>query len=242
MKSIYQKSNRIIIWLGLQYKNSKYAIEFLSNIDRFGDLKALYNSILEIAPQEAVANLISKKHLAATVHLCVRLYWRRVWILQEVALAREINLYCSGHSIHWDILRNAFDNIHRDPNFFFETLPGLDLLQSIIFRYWGPNILEWGKSKESQPPLSSLLLKRKTKLSKDPRDKIYGLLNLLDDGGQQRTFPVDYERDFKEVFIDLAWFLVTTESSLNILAMSQRSCNKETCHHGSQTGQIILLA
>jgi hypothetical protein len=58
MKSIYQKASRVAIWLGPQYKNSEYAIEFLSEIDRFGGLKAFYDSILEIAPQEAVANFI----------------------------------------------------------------------------------------------------------------------------------------------------------------------------------------
>jgi hypothetical protein len=43
--------------------------------------------------------MIGVQDLEAASTLFLRHYWRRCWILQEIAFAREIHLYCGEDTI-----------------------------------------------------------------------------------------------------------------------------------------------
>ncbi|KAL6898785.1 HET domain-containing protein [Trichoderma evansii] len=54
--------------------------------------------------------LWSARQVKAILALCEMNYWRRVWIIQEIMLAKEVTIYCGSKSITW----NKFEQLVKD--------------------------------------------------------------------------------------------------------------------------------
>jgi hypothetical protein len=71
MADIYGKASRVVAWLGTAYEQSDDAM--IGLLRSTGDEQAL-----ELIPW-----------ILAVVHLCSRSYWSRLWVLQELKLAKQ---------------------------------------------------------------------------------------------------------------------------------------------------------
>jgi hypothetical protein len=80
---IYGKAYRVIVWLGTAYDQSDDAMSGL--LSSKGGEQAL-----ELIPW-----------ISAVVDLCSRPYWCRLWVLQELKLAREKEVMCGSKVISW---------------------------------------------------------------------------------------------------------------------------------------------
>ena len=92
MSEIYSQAEEVLIWLGNEWGNSDMAMGSMRKISELASGTAE-------APKER--NLIAdyKRHRAAWTaigKLCQRGYWQRMWIIQEVQLARKLYIYCGG--------------------------------------------------------------------------------------------------------------------------------------------------
>jgi hypothetical protein len=141
---------------------------------------------------------------------------------------------------------NAYGILKDDSKFLSKEFKRRDpsSLHFAVLDLGGPNSLDRPESKVGRSTfLSHLLVRHKSKLCSDPRDKVYSLLNLLDPDEMPKSCPIDYTLDVMEVFITLARFLITTKSSLDVLAISREM---EALHHfclrGFQIGPILLIA
>jgi hypothetical protein len=125
-------------------------------------------------------------------------YWKRLWIVQEVVLARDLRIQCGESSIEWFVmgkflacLKYTCDSDYRGPRY----IPAL--------RYTPAAKLGYFRSETKQSWLRDLILSkslatfRNAKCS-DPRDKIYGLLGLSNDRNDS-IYP-DYNRSLLELY------------------------------------------
>ncbi|ETS76634.1 hypothetical protein PFICI_12021 [Pestalotiopsis fici W106-1] len=225
MTSIYAKAKSVAIWLGPEADNSQSAIGFLK------DLSDRSNSGQEIKSWIVSPEL--QQDLAAVGGLFSRSYWKRLWVVQEVYNASNITVYCGSSKIAWRALNEASDIFDRyesviDAHFAnistdrrrYPTLPVSFKHVKALF-YEGPRSLLDRRELRNQGEavLLHVLRRCRSKLSEQPKDKVYGLLGVLPEPVRSQ-FPVDYNDSVKEVFTNVVDFLIYTTRSLDVICES----------------------
>ncbi|RDW71867.1 hypothetical protein BP5796_07901 [Coleophoma crateriformis] len=138
------------------------------------------------------------EHLA---ELCNIGYWSRIWIVQEVGLARTIHILFGFDVLEWDAfssLRQWLDNnslgssVHEVPRRLDEAINSIkDSMPAHLDRQWiYPRLV---------PSFESLLLTCRYSICQDPRDKIYGLLGLAKDVSEG-DICIDYQQTPLELY------------------------------------------
>ena len=132
MKDIYARAWRVVVWLGPKAKNSDLAmmaVQFLSIQSQ--EKEPLHVIYLRFDRYIIRIPCLQWKHthtrirmrqtvLWAIYHLLTRTYWRRLWIIQEIALAARQspvlcgNSLCEDSCILLDDVYNALQVIQRD--------------------------------------------------------------------------------------------------------------------------------
>ena len=135
--------------------------------------------------------------------LANRPYWSRVWVIQEFLLGRDVNIYCGATWQSWVDFKDLLG---------YQTKGG-DYLQS-TFDYskhesgsWAAWPLVTGRHPDRHPelpqPLYELLINHRNSQCKDPRDRVFALLGLMEADERQfleRFFP-DYTMSEDDVVI-----------------------------------------
>ena len=93
MTLIYSKAEEVIAWIGEESDDSALVIDQMRN-------RSPYPS----DSQDDVPINFIKSFIA----LCKRLYWERIWIIQEIAVASDVVVLCGREEIKWEQLFRAF--------------------------------------------------------------------------------------------------------------------------------------
>jgi ankyrin repeat protein len=219
MGFIYKKAERVIIWLGAATPETDVVLEFLQRLERksykyqcsswkasdgrwqelwwaLGDEHRRY-----IAPEsrssEASVLLATPDQQDGFEDLLRRRWFRRVWIIQEVANARSARVVCGSKSVSARI---------------FAIMPPLMRIrfesqcQSILDIMPGPsrNHSWWTRERD----LKRLLLQFQGSEASDPRDHIYALLSIASDGYSNNILVPDYNKSLEDVIKDTVAFLL----------------------------------
>lgn len=177
MRLIYQGAERVRVWLGEAYEDSSDGFQFIRELVVLCDSP---NRKKEI--KDKLRNPESLKPLTAVVSLFKRVYWDRVWVIQEIASAKQLVVHCGPDSISWHEM-STVSPIFKDHN--------LDLSQVFTERrtaigvliYNGPSSLasvNRAAATGEIPKLDflELLFEHDRKLSTNPKDKIYALVGI----------------------------------------------------------------
>lgn len=188
MSKIYSCATGVLSFVGTNTKNVKVALGFIKVLNQAPSNKMLLGYIRHwkyLAYWTAVADLLERE------------YWKRIWIVQEVAVARNVIIYFGQQTIEWQAISKLYDGLlslsddltpkpylPKHISKLLITVPAmLHKLRASLFG---------NKSFESHGwPLQALLRAFHRSLSSDPRDKIYGLfglqhLELVQDDGDER--------------------------------------------------------
>ncbi|KAH8765311.1 heterokaryon incompatibility protein-domain-containing protein [Diaporthe sp. PMI_573] len=191
MAKIYESAESVITWLGKSDDHIEQAFAHLEALATSTYLPAFGTRPPSDYTGEMVANIVSsREHWESTAKLFERTYWKRAWIIQEVALARQVIVYCGKHSISWSILSKASHNISTGTwREYFETRDEKLTLQALELRrpssYAIPTILKAVKDSMKSDHwatilLHSLIRSRDFKATNE-EDKVYALLGLIQD-------------------------------------------------------------
>jgi hypothetical protein len=177
MSRIYSNSASVIIWLG------DIPLAYPRKDDRFNDQD------LDVG----LTNLLLRNK-----------YFTRMWIIQEILLAKKIKLYLNGYRcIKWSTIHkmykcNAPPYIPTDPlprallHFAFETVvQHLPLVQLLVAFSFSPCECE------------------------DPRDKVYGLMGIV---RAQDKLVVDYRKSVFEVYLDAIMIMLRCRSACYLVS------------------------
>ncbi|KAK0641445.1 heterokaryon incompatibility protein-domain-containing protein [Cercophora newfieldiana] len=179
MPDIYSRAKTVIVYVGESDTNSSLALKVIADGD---------------------ATNITNRHLVRQelVSLWSRRYFSRVWVLQEVALARRAVLICGNTTIPWRCLLP-------------QHLTSLGILEQP-----GP-----GSPRSPDPPAAVHFDHRAFTIPErfldlldfasgcqatDLRDKVYSLLGLLP-GGTIQGIDVDYSMNVEDVYANTALVL-----------------------------------
>ncbi|OAQ63723.1 heterokaryon incompatibility protein (HET) domain-containing protein [Pochonia chlamydosporia 170] len=183
MGEIYQNAMEVFIWLG---DGSNTTDSLLDDI----------NNQKEVSP-------------TALNDILERSYWKRLWIQQEVTLAKHIRVFCGSKSVTWDTLASLIA-ARKDPlqskGAEFQSRPLYDSEARTLLEYrkklWGDESLT----------LLELLAHSNTSECFDCRDKVFGLLSIASDCKQLRADMVDYSLDPVGLFLGVKRFYFQKQS------------------------------
>jgi hypothetical protein len=204
MGLVYQSAQCGLLWMGGESAKYRYAMYVLGH--RFSEDEK--KAAAEFA--RLVRNKSSMwSHLVAFFEAPV---WQRMWIVQELALAREVRVMCRFKELDWNSLR-IVANILTSPRYVEQVPPssaeGLVQVTSISsLRAWKP---------PADRPWGDLLLLWYAfgwATCHDPRDKIFAILNIVTD--KLGIIP-DYKIDADELFCSVARKYILQRRDFKIL-------------------------
>jgi hypothetical protein len=116
MRDIYQQADGVVIWLGPSKPETGLAFELLRSLEPSGTGDLLFGTQpmtgREPQLQNEAIDIIRRLVISNPEKMeCVQIFfsdvltrdwWRRVWILQEAALARSLVVKCGDQELEWD--------------------------------------------------------------------------------------------------------------------------------------------
>jgi hypothetical protein len=201
MPNIYSRAVRVVVWLGPQSYDSALALECVETVS--SNIKVDWGTVTMVpfsAQSEAFwidrdAELpFSEAQLLAVSSLLSRSWFNRLWIWQEIRLARDAIAMCGPQSVPWSAIRATVFRIYAgiQPQFFLENFSREQ--QEILYDLCKGNRFA---------AFRKLLNQTKTCLCSDPRDKIFALLSLIRPAEKKVEIEVDYAKNVYEVYQDV---------------------------------------
>lgn len=196
MRQIYESATRVVIWLG----SSPWCLE-----DAFSRAKQ--------RPTPIVYNYGTVR---AVSKLLRRGWWQRVWVVQELVVAREVMVQCDSVSLPWDSFVQLVETCMRMPWFrdrgtFVDEYHALKHYRETRLQDINP---DYG--------LLSFVYAFRQKMASEPRDKIYAFLGLVRPQDPSAfSIPPDYKLSHTSLCHSFAVNCIRETQSLNILAYAQ---------------------
>ena len=133
-------------------------------------------------------------------HLLSLRYFRRVWVIQEVALAREVCLHVNNNVL-------LLDSAVMDR---MESLRKQNRLRI-------PSALKWSTCRTIEAGIVACLQAAMECNATDPRDEVYAVLSLMEPQARS-LIPVDYSLDLDVVWGNAIAAIIITQGNLDILS------------------------
>jgi hypothetical protein len=208
MRQIYEKAQRVVIWLGIERDESNLAFKFMAFISADRRKHAMKAEKFK----EEIKYSGFGQELEAVQKLFQRPYWERLWIIQEVVVAQNAELHCGKEHISWEEFSRFLICLEgREIQLRSHTKSVLE--KSLAFsldRYRVYHQTDYSN-------LIELLEAFSSSLCFEVRDKIYGLVGLARDAAY---FRIDYLRSIYGIFVDVIELQEKEDCSL-LVACSQ---------------------
>ncbi|KAJ3525108.1 hypothetical protein NM208_g11783 [Fusarium decemcellulare] len=209
MRRVFSAASSVIVWLG----------DPQGNVDSTLDMVLDYNR-REVP--EAVFDY-PEKPLIGLSNLFRRSWWKRIWIVQEVVVARELVILLGRTIFPWSFLANMCWGIQQNefrPEFGFFFRP-------ILWSCGYQKFVALDNFRQHRVmTLVGLLRSTQDYQASDPRDKLYALLGVASDVSAEDIIP-DYTRPVQKVYEDLVKFMAVQRRSLDILPSGRLSSSDQ---------------
>ncbi|KFA79197.1 hypothetical protein S40288_02391 [Stachybotrys chartarum IBT 40288] len=195
MARIYTQAETVLSWLGEATQHSATGMEILS-----------YLSSNEPFNDNSPWNRLNGPEIVLGLHdILQRHYFQRVWIVQEAALGRRIQMQVGDVSIHWHKAEDARRFLARikllevSPAWHSGELRAVDLrpIRELLEQSVASRDREMGISRAAT--LLDLVHTMRHMQSSDPRDKIFGLMGLAPPAEIAGFFP-DYADSWERTY------------------------------------------
>lgn len=210
MRQIYENAEQVLIWLG----PSNRGIDSLMDLARRWDYQTSQRpgahraqgwidswiklTADETGPYKEELTAVRRNSLQ---EMLSRAWFRRVWILQEVASAKRATILCGSKAIPsrgFSLLPFLLDlNPEEHIQAVLDILPGYRRKET-----W------WGKKQN----LETLLVKFGTSKATDHRDNIYALLGIASDARASNTLRPNYQVSLGRAICHTISFLLFDEA------------------------------
>ncbi|KAF2124667.1 HET-domain-containing protein, partial [Dothidotthia symphoricarpi CBS 119687] len=208
MGSIYGHAERVVIWLGPATLATDVVMSSMQLLAREANKHAcrrwevsdkrwykLWSIGQPLSPDSFHEGFIIQQREGMDT-LLSRPWFKRVWIIQEVANARSAKVVCGTKSISTHIFAIYPSLLDVEPESHCQAI--LDIMP-------GParNSSWWIENRS----LHTLLLKFRGSEATDPRDIVYALIGMSSDGSSTDKLVPDYDKSMEEVVRDTVAFL-----------------------------------
>ncbi|KAK3995919.1 heterokaryon incompatibility protein-domain-containing protein [Cladorrhinum sp. PSN332] len=221
MRDIYSSAERVYVWLGRGTKHTLFAMEMVSNGNLVDTITTCRPFLVRQGLQSRSSETRSECMQAIYKLQCLQSgldeiwrnpYWNRLWIVQEIVLAKEVYVIQGGQKLSWDELRQVapyreqiedylreiekngviFDHPELFRLRFLRTAPALLTVIKCRDQY------HKASQEKRKIDLKSLLELHNHRESTNPRDMVYGLLGL-----SEQQLGVDYAKHPSHILLDV---------------------------------------
>ncbi|RKK77250.1 hypothetical protein BFJ71_g16774 [Fusarium oxysporum] len=214
MKSIYQRARRVVAWIGEETESVHLAKNLLRH------LRCLHQDSADFTHSNSNPTYLKSLGLpdyASPSWSHLRYFFRRpwflrVWIIQEVVNASQLQVICGSNPIDWEDIVGAARCITESP--MFATTDLAKICQHVVFIDENKTRVQEGNI--SRLGLPQLLHGSRRCDASDLRDKVYGLYPLIAD--QSRLPAPDYTKSVEEIYRETAVHIINTTGTLDILS------------------------
>ncbi|ORY14202.1 heterokaryon incompatibility protein-domain-containing protein [Clohesyomyces aquaticus] len=251
MAEIFKASQSVVVWLG---KEDEFTDDAIETIDRVSQIQEEdwplipYTSFYQstVSTPSARLNLTFYNWLGF-IALINRPWFKRAWVVQEIALAKSAKVVCGTKVFPWEKLSKTlsfikatkwYHHLHTEKLKHIRSIrkqPGVykSLLQAglqvgISPIYLDATRLKMVKREENalKPSLRMLLETHRFSNSTDPRDKVYAFLGLADRStapfrSQPDILSPNYNLSVQEVYTETARAFLTSFGNLSVLSHVQ---------------------
>ncbi|KAK5658228.1 hypothetical protein OQA88_2203 [Cercophora sp. LCS_1] len=188
MARIYATASRVVVWLG-----DDNAADSAAAFDSLRD--AFIRSAIYQHPENEEA-WGQNDETASIVKLFEQQWFRRVWVLQEVAAARHVILMHGSSTIDGHIFALGAKMFQAGARFSDSVelaLSAADIMKNALFRTPKPSNGHSDRFTLNVKSLGQLLDIFRTREASDPRDKIFALLGMCRDDLRESGLMPDYD-------------------------------------------------
>ena len=246
MRHIYNRAKCVIVWAGDEDEDTTPAINIIRKL-----ASARYASqgfALGIAPEELVADQVldlpslQSPNWKSLLNFFLRPVFGRMWVIQEVVLAQQIDVRCGNNMITWSELASTATflaqyswmnalSTYRDGQgelSLFTLEIEVVSNRNIAKLNTSANILMINGFRDDFHSLREVSIDRLlygTTIfdASDPRDRIYSLLGIKSARSDPNTtngIQVDYEKSIQSVYTDATKATIVETNSLDICGMN----------------------
>ena len=213
MRQIYSQAEIVYIWIGEETANTEAGVELLHRTAKavqdlshdltattsYPELKAMHLPDMFDSTWKAVAEIITRQ------------WFGRVWVIQEMTVARKCIFICGRLKIEYEAVRTLARSIS-----YFSTLRNtlvLNLPHSVSAGFSSFTISVIGLIAPQYAENGPLLLRDLLFLTgsfkaTEPKDRIFALLGITDDVPEEF---INYNRNLREILIDVASMCLTRD-------------------------------
>ncbi|PMD48905.1 HET-domain-containing protein, partial [Hyaloscypha variabilis F] len=212
-----EKSQQLL-WMGSIYRRAKEVVAWLGEEDVISAMVMDYIAPLRHSP--TVTGPGSNLEIADFISFLERPYWSRVWIIQELALAKHTTIHCGGRQMSWAQFLSAFRSQERDAK-----QSASRSLKHLAFVN-AKNLIKFHQDASKINPVRFIeALERSSEAkSTDPRDKAFALLELVYDSALYIPVP-NYRQSAEDICIAITLSVVGTTSNLDIIPLLGCGCD-----------------
>lgn len=230
MPSIYGMASRVIIWLG---PGNPIRQECFNKVKAIEELFHKEDEPSKVYTGEEIERL--ENHLVSTEmplgvlmsfptkwRQCEFEWFRRTWVLQEVANAKTAIVCCGDQVVSWPAISAVARHIRHHKR--LSGLLSFGIMPSIFSDFSRPMDSDRGRERElvaRKGILDYLVLALGLKAS-DPRDRIFALLQFGKETSELANLPPlirpDYRKSVTQVFSDFVRWWICEHKSLRVLS------------------------
>jgi hypothetical protein len=229
----YRNATRVLVYLG-EEENGSQLLEGCVPLLLFAKARmeaaGVEKDIFELSRWEKTKYFIPThsapiRALGAIQH---RVWFQRVWIIQELLLGKAATVICGRWEIPWADFEAAFRFVDtlRIADVAIGPIPDLVNLNAARLRQ---SHNQWMEDPHPKA-LCSLLSTHRLAKATNPLDHIYALLSLAEEINE---VDIDYSKQVEEVFIAAAKTILRRSTNLNFLNAAGQGFNTDVEH--SQT-------
>ncbi|CAK4030289.1 Hypothetical predicted protein [Lecanosticta acicola] len=204
---VYSGAAKVLVWLGPSTKESDFIFDLCNDAaSASADDAEVVDRVSNIDPNTEEGDALDTVYQKS--------YWTRLWIIQELFLARDAVVFCGEKSTLWSIFQNL--STSTKGHFVMGGWTGVDIaLGSTPGGRHARSVLSELRVKEASQRkfLDQLLLQFGRAQCLDVRDRVFGLLGIAASRQPETNVQVDYSLSSAELFVRV---LQTLPHELNI--------------------------
>ena len=240
MGDIYRQARRVIVWLGEGGPDIGLVFAHLSLFEKLEKIPSY--PVKKILQQKLALRIDKIQQLSdegiselPRVGLFVqvpqdrvlqdvfsRTWFKRMWTLQEVILARECMVQCGSATLPWDILC-GLDGYFMSAGKETRVDGPAQIHRELDRRLSHARGQSYNADQDVR--ISSLLRSTQGKEVTDPRDRIYALYGIFNSFGVNLP-PPDYSKDIVQVFRETTVKAIAEDKSLTVLYHARGASQK----------------
>ena len=207
MGEIYAKAAEVLACVGPHADDSEFVFEKASEVNELRYECSHNEDYLCQDCRSPWEGWVQSLGIERLTRLCIscqtfgrRLYWTRIWIIQEVAKARSLRILCGTDILPWTAIHNLEDFLAME----------MDEIESVFTTYQHlPNcdvnsMHDVFRAKKEPLRIEQVFSQFSDSSCSEPRDRLYGLLGLIDWANELEPIFPDYEASIFDVAVQVA--------------------------------------